>query len=386
MTNRAYKFRLLPTSAQGIFLQQNFGCARFIWNKMLEDKINHYQKTKTMLKNTPAQYKTEFPWLKDVDSWALCNVQMNLEQAFRIFFRQKNIGFPKYKSKHKTRKSYTTNYLTIEGTYLKLPKIGLVKMIKHRKVEGKIKSATISQDCDGKYFVSILVEYENNPVPVKPQSAVGLDYSSQSLFVDNLGFSANYPRYFRESEAKLAKAQRTLSRRTKGGRNRNRQRIVVARLHRKIANQRKNFLHNLSTAIAKQYDIVCIEDLNMQAMSQSLKLGKSTNDNGWGMFTSFLAYKLADRGKYLIKIDKWFPSSKTCSHCGKIKDNLSLSERSYHCERCGLEIDRDQNAAINILREGLNRSNYGDRVLNNPTLVGCSYQASCFDKRQLTHK
>jgi len=378
MANRAYKFRLLPTSAQESFFQQNFGCSRFIWNKMLSDKIAYYEKTKTTLKNTPAQYKTEFPWLREVDSWALCNVQMNLGQAFRNFFTQKKVGFPKYKSKHKSRKSYTTNYLAIIDNYIKLPKIGLVKMIKHREVVGKIKSATISQDLDGKYFVSILVEYEHNPTPAKPQSAIGLDYSSKSLFVDNLGFSANYPRYFRESEAKLAKAQRILSKRTKGGRNRNRQRIVVARLHRKIANQRKNFLHNLSTAIAKQYDIVCIEDLNMQAMSQSLKLGKSTNDNGWGMFISFLAYKLADRGKYLVKIDKWFPSSKTCSHCGKIKDNLSLSERSYHCEYCGLEIDRDQNAAINILREGLNRSNYGDRVLKNLALVGCSYQAPCF--------
>ena len=378
MANRAYKFRLLPTSAQESFFQQNFGCARFIWNKMLGDKIAYYGKTKTTLKNTPAQYKTEFPWLKGADSWALCNVQMNLEQAFRNFFTQKKVGFPKYKSKHKSRKSYTTNYLAIVDNYIKLPKIGLVKMIKHREVRGKIKSATISQDPDGKYFVSILVEYEYNPTPVKPRTAIGLDYSSKSLFVDNLGFSANYPRFFRDSEVNLAKAQRTLSRRTKGGRNRNRQRIVVARLHRKIANQRKNFLHNLSTAIAKQYDIVCIEDLNMQAMSQSLKLGKSTSDNGWGMFTSFLAYKLADKGKYLVKIDKWFPSSKTCSHCGKIKNNLSLSERIYHCKHCGLEIDRDQNAAINILQEGLNRSDYGDRVLKNSTLVGCSYQAPCF--------
>lgn len=348
---------------------------------MLGDKIEYYESEKQILKNTPAQYKTEFPWLKEVDSWALCNVQMNLEQAFRNFFRQKNVGFPKFKSKHKSRKSYTTNYPAIVGEYIKLPKVGLVKIIKHREVVGKIKSATVSQDPDGKYFVSILVEYEHNPTPVTPKTALGLDYSSRSLFVDSLGFSANYPRFYRESEAKLVKAQRTLSRRVKGGQNRNRQRIVVARLHRKIANQRKNFLHNLSTAIAKQYDIVCIEDLNMQAMGQSLKLGKSTHDNGWGMFTTFLSYKLADRGKYLVKVDKWYPSSKTCSHCGEIKDNLPLSERVYRCENCGLEINRDKNAAINILREGLNRSNYGDRVLNNLAVVRCSYQAPYFSKR-----
>lgn len=184
-------------------------------------------------------------------------------------------------------------------------------------------------------------------MPVEPKNIVGLDFSMKELFVSSDGDFANYPRYYRQALEKLEKEQRKLSKSQKVSRNRNKQRIKVARLHEKVANQRKDFLHKLSRKITNSYDAVCLEDLNMQGMSQALNFGKSVSDNGWGMFTVFLSYKLLEAGKQLVKIDKWFPSSKTCSCCGTVKSQLSLSERTYSCE-CGFVCDRDINAAINI--------------------------------------
>ena len=186
------------------------------------------------------------------------------------------------------------------------------------------------------------------------QAVIGLDFSMNTLYVDSEGKRANYPRFYRQALEKLAKEQRVLSRRKKGSNRWHKQRLKVAKLHEKIANQRKDFLHKLSRQIADQYDCVAIEDLNMKGMSQALHFGKSVADNAWGMFTSFLQYKLEEQGKQLIKIDKWFPSSKTCSKCGRIKDSLSLSKRLFCCG-CGLVADRDTNAAINIKKEGMKR-------------------------------
>lgn len=356
--NKAYKFRLYPNSEQIIMFEKTFGCTRFIYNQMLSDKIKHYEITKQKLNNTPAQYKNEFVWLKEVDSLALANAQMNLQTAYNNFFRSPKVGFPKYKSKKKNKFSYTTNNqggnIHILDNKIKLPKIGYVKIKQDRVIpsEQNIKSCTISKTPTGKYYISILVEYEKQIIQsTNYGNAIGLDFAMNGLFVDSNNECADYPRFYRNTQKKLAKQQKRLSKKKKGSNNRNKQRIKVARTHEKIANQRKDFLHKQSTKIVNLYDVVCIEDLNMQAMARTLNFGKSVSDNGWGMFTQFLNYKLKERGKYLIKIDKWFPSTKTCSSCGNIRE-MKLSDRVYVCE-CGLVIDRDYNSAINIKNEGL---------------------------------
>ena len=358
--NKAYKFRIYPNEEQKIMFAKTFGCARFIYNKMLSDKIDYYQQTKQRLNNTPAQYKTEFEWLKEVDSLALANAQMNLQKAFTNFFTNPKSGFPKFKSKHRHRKSYTTNNqkgsITLENGYLKLPKlVDLVKVKQHRQIpeDYKIKSVTVSQTPSGKYYASILCEYENQIQTVEPKTFLGLDFSMKELYVASDNTSAEYPRYFRKSQERLTREQRKLSKYVTGSQNRNKQRLKVAKLHERVANQRKDFLHRLSRQIANTYDCVCIEDLDMKAMSQALNFGKSVADNGWGMFTTFLKYKLEDLGKQLIKIDRWFPSSKTCSNCGNVKENLSLSDRVYHCNYCGITINRDYNASMNIKNQGM---------------------------------
>lgn len=210
----------------------------------------------------------------------------------------------------------------------------------------------VSKTSAGKYYASILYQYEQKIPQIKPQEILGLDFSMKELFIPSEGESAEYPRYYRRMLDKLAKEQRKLSKCEKGSNNRNKQRLKVAKLHEKIVNQRKDFLHKTSRQITNVYDAVCIEDLNMKGMSQALNFGKSVHDNGWGMFTAFLDYKLAESGKQLVKIDKWFPSSKTCSNCGEVKSELSLTERTYICD-CGNILDRDINAAINIKYEGM---------------------------------
>ena len=360
IVHRAYKFRLYPNEEQKIMFAKTFGCVRFIYNKMLEDKIKYYQETKEKLNNTPAQYKSEFEWLKEIDSMALCNAQMNLQSAYNNFFRSPKVGFPKFKSKRKHKDSYTTNNqsgtVSIIDKRLRLPKVGLVKIVQHRIIPSnqKIKSATIEKTRSGKYYVSILVEFEKEipSVPLDETKALGLDYASHSFYVDSQGKEANYPKFYRNAQRVLSTEQRKLSLMKYGSNNYEKQRVRVAKIQEHISNQRKDWLHKLSFELAETYDYICVEDINMQNMAQSLKLGKSTNDNGFGLFRRLLAYKLADRGKRLIKIDKWFPSSKMCRFCGCVNKNLKLSDRVWTCE-CGAVLNRDENAAINILNEGL---------------------------------
>lgn len=360
MANKAYKYRLYPNKEQEILLAKTFGCVRFIYNKMLSDKIEHYKETKEKLNNTPAQYKKEFEWLKEVDSLALANAQMNLQTAYNNFFRSPKIGFPKFKSRKRNRFSYTTNNqngtVSIKDGKLRLPKIGLVRIKLHRLIpEGqKIKSATITKTPSGKYYAAILVEYEQEIpyVELDKNKALGLDYASHSFYVDSQGREADYPKFYRNAQKILAREQRKMSLMKYGSNNYLKQKIRVARLQEHISNQRTDWIHKLSTRLANEYDYICVEDINMQNMAQSLKLGKSTNDNGFGMFRTILAYKLADRGKKLIKIDKWFPSSKMCRFCGNINHELTLSDRVWTCE-CGQVLNRDENAAINIMNVGL---------------------------------
>ena len=360
MANKAYKFRLYPNKEQEILFNKTFGCVRFIFNKMLGDKIEYYKETKEKLNNTPAQYKKEFEWLKEVDSLALANAQMNLQTAYNNFFRSPKTGFPKFKSKKRSNLSYTTNNqggtISIIDKQIKLPKIGLVKMKQHRIIpsEQKIKSATISKTPSGKYYISILVEYDFIPpiISLDKNKALGLDYASHSFYVDSQNREADYPKFYRIALDKLAKEQRKLSLMKYSSNNYYKQKLKVAKLHEHISNQRKDWIHKLSTELANEYDYICVEDINMQNMAQSLKLGKSTNDNGFGMFRTILGYKLSERGKKLIKIDKWFPSSKMCRFCGNINKELTLADRVWTCI-CGEIINRDENAAINIMNVGL---------------------------------
>lgn len=360
--NKAYKFRLYPTDEQALLIRKTFGSVRFVYNKMLAERKETYQnlkEDKEALKKvkhpTPAKYKKEFEWLKEVDSLALANAQLNLDKAYKAFFKG-NARFPKFKSK-RHKQSYTTNAVNgniqlLDG-HIKLPKLKMVKIKQHRVIpsEYKIKSCTLSMTASGKYYISVLTEYEKEIKRKEIEKVVGLDFAMDGLFVDSEGKKANYPKFYRQSLDKLAKEQRKLSRKKKGSSNWHKQRIRVAEIQEKVANQRKNFLHHKSKELVSAFDAVIIEDLDMKGMSQALKFGKSVADNGWGMFTSFLQYKLKEQGKQLVKINKWFPSTKTCSSCGSIQP-MPMNIRTYACS-CGLNLDRDYNSALNIKKEGL---------------------------------
>ena len=356
--NRAVKIRIYPNKEQITQIEKTIGCSRFLYNRMLADKIRHYQEEKKMLKNTLAGYKKEYPWLKEVDSLALANVQLNLEGAFRKFFREPGVGFPHYKSKKHSRKSYTTNMVNgnicLQDRFLKLPKMQPVKIKLHRMIpEGwKLKSVTVSREPSGKYFASLLFDCENQTAEKRQaEKFLGMDFAMHGMCVFSTGERAGYPMFYRNAEKKLAREQRKLSRCEKGSRNYQKQKKKVALYHEKIKNQRKDFQHKLSHSLAEDYDAVCVEDLNLKGMAGGLHFGKGIQDNGYGQFLSMLGYKLEERGKYLIKVDRYFASSKICSVCGHKKKELALSERIYLCE-CGNRMDRDVNAAVNILKEG----------------------------------
>lgn len=354
---KSYKFRICPNEEQKIMFAKTFGCTRFLYNKMLSDKINHYCQNNEMLENRYSQYKAEFKWLKEVDSMALANTQLNLREAFFNFFKNPKIGFPQFKSKHKSKKSYTTNRnISLANGYLKLPKIeSLIKVKQHRQIPKgyTIKSVTISQTPSGKYYASILCEYENQMQIVEPKTFLGLDYSTKELYTASDNTSAEYPEYYRMSQEKLVREQRKLFGCIKNSKNWNKQRLKVAKLQEKITNQKKNFLHTLSRQIANAYDCVCIKNLNLKLLGRELKLKKVKFDNSWSTLITFLNYKLKDLGKQLIKIDRWFPSSNVCSNCGNIKEDISLNDKIYHCNCCGITINRNYNASINIRNQGI---------------------------------
>ena len=381
--NKAYKYRLYPNSSQQEYFSGCFAAARFIWNKMLYDRMEYYKETGKSKTITPACYKAENPWLKKADSLALANVQLDLDRAYRAFFvvgshrytnktiakarRQgRELSFydlekhPKFKSKKDdTWRSYTTNNqngtVAIIDKHIRLPKIGLVRCKVHRMIPDgcTIKPATISQNSTGKYYVSVLVECDSSAVSVAPESAIGLDFSMRELYVDNEGRCPEFRRYFRASEEKLSREQRRLSGMVKGSNNYYKQKTKIAKVHEKITNQRKDFLHKESDSITKGHDVVCVEDLDMKAMAQALNFGKSVSDNGWGMFTRFIEYKQEWRGHHFVKVERLFPSSKLCHVCGWKNDELTLSDREWDCKQCGTHHLRDQNAAINIMDRGL---------------------------------
>ena len=368
---RAYKYRIYPGREQETLFHKTFGCCRFLYNHMLADRMDMYEKTGKMKRLTPAGYKKDHPWLKEVDSLALANVQLHLEAAYRKYFSTEKAGHPKFKSKHRSGKSYTTNVVNgnirFEEGRLRLPKAGLIKIRRHREPpEGYIlKSVTVSMEPSGKYYASLLYEppasesqtARKNAVDAEhPQEArgpevLGIDFAMRGMAVFSDGSRAEYPMYYREAQDRLAREQRKLSHCKKGSRNYGKQKKILARCYEKVRNQRKDYLHKLSRRIADNYDAAAVEDIDMKALSRCLKFGKSVMDDSFGMFRSMLGYKLSDRGKVLVRVGRFFPSSRKCSCCGKVKEELRLDERIYRCG-CGNCMDRDVNAAMNIREEG----------------------------------
>ncbi len=371
MANKAIKYRIYPAAEQSVMFAKTFGCCRKVYNLMLADKIESYKAAGKFAAVTPAKYKEDYPYLKEADSLALANKQLDLQKAFRNRFsksRKAKNGFPEFKSAKHSRKAYTANNqkgtVAIIGNGIKLPKVGIVKAVIHRHpgTDWVVKSATVSQESDKKYYISVLFGFEA-PIcehRIDTTNAIGLDYASDGLYTDHNGSKGTNHKFYRESYKKLAKEQHRLSRKAgskKGSAKSNnymRQLRKVNKIHRHIANQRLDNLHKKSTEIANQYDIVCVESLNMRAMSNhGFGNGKAALDNGYGMFRSMLEYKLSDRGKYLVKVDKWFPSSQICHNCGTLHPEMKdLKIRVMDCG-FGYHIDRDQNAALNILQEGL---------------------------------
>ena len=363
---KAYKYRLYPNKEQKEQISKTFGCCRFVYNQMLAKRIDDYkQENKSMSKIDMNNYcnrvmKKEFEWLKEVDKCALTNSIYNLDEAYRNFFRRvkqgQGIGFPKFKSKKNRRNSYKTNFsngnikVDFTNNKIQLPKLKWIKAKVHREFVGKIKSATISQTPSGKYFVSILVDTENVQLP-KLETKVGIDLGLKDFAITSDGEIFDNPKWLRKQEHKLKKAQRNLSRKKKGSKNREKARIKVAKIHEKIANQRKDYLHKISSYITNENQVIVIEDLKVSNMMSNHKLAKAIGEVSWYEFRIMLEYKCEWKGRQLIIAPTNYASSQLCSNCGnKSQQTKDLSCRTYVCEKCGMVLDRDINASINLLK------------------------------------
>ena len=362
LQNKAYKFRIYPTKAQQVLIAKTIGSSRFVYNHCLNlwdktfketGKGLSYAKCSAML---PA-LKKELEWLKEVDSIALQTSVRNLADSYDRFFKGQN-DKPVFKSKLNPVQSYTTkftnNNIAIVGDNIKLPKLGLVPIKLSQPLSGRIINTTIRRVPSGKYFVSILCEVDIQELP-KTHKAVGIDLGLKTFatFSDDTSDIEN-PNYLRKYEKKLAKLQRSLSHKTKGGSNYNKNKLKIARLHEKIANCRNDFLQKHSTNIIKSHDIICMEDLKVKHMLQDKQLAKAISEVSWSMFKTMLEYKAKWYGKRIITVDVHFASSQLCSVCGyKNSEVKNLGLREWTCDKCHTHHQRDKNASINLLQEGL---------------------------------
>ena len=361
MVRKAYKYRIYPNTEQKVFFAKCFGCVRFFYNKSLSDMNEIYKSTDKFKNITPASYKEDYSFLKEVDSFALCNAQLNRNIAFKDFIKQNDKSSkdkPNFKSKRNDQ-SYTTNMvkgnikISSNNRYISIPKCQRIRIKMHRTFIGTIKSITVSRTTDNKYYMSLLVEEETKPMePV--DKMIGLDLGLKSLIVDSNGHKYKNHKYLTKSQKKLAREQRKLSKMVKGSNNRNKRRIKVAKLHKHIQNQRNDYLHKLSKKIIDENQIICIEDLKVIDMEHKNKLARNISDASWSRLVSMLIYKADWYGRKVIKVPSTYPSSQLCSICGyKNSITKDLTIRKWTCPKCGSIHDRDINAAKNILSKGI---------------------------------
>ena len=361
---KAYKYRLYPNKEQKILIQKTFGCKRWVFNHFLAERIKLYTQEKRTVgcfeqSGRLAGIKKEMEWLRESDKCALQNALADLDAAYQNFFRRvktgENPGFPKFKSKRDKHQSYRTNStIRVFDKHIQLPKLGRVPCRISQQIEGRILSATVSQNPSGKYFVSVLctgVEIQ----PLKKSGAmVGIDLGLKELAITSDNQHFQNPKYFGKSQKKLTKLQRELSRKSKGSNNRKKARIKVARLHEHIANQRLDNSHKMTTSLVRDYDLIAVETLILKNMVKNKRLAKAISDATWGKIVRQLEYKCNRHGKELVKVDRFYPSSQTCNNCGfKNFATKNLAVREWDCPKCGAHHDRDINAAKNILEEGL---------------------------------
>ncbi|MBC5688239.1 IS200/IS605 family element transposase accessory protein TnpB [Mediterraneibacter sp. NSJ-55] len=364
---KAFKYRIYPNKKQQELIQKTFGCVRYVYNYFLALRIKEYKENKNFLSYNDTsklltQLKKELIWLKEPDKDSLQKSLKDLDMAYRKFFKE-HAGFPKFKSKKNNHKSYrtsrTANNITFVEKHIKLPKLGYVKTKDKQIPQGRILNATISQEPNGHYYCSLCCTDVEMPQYQKTRSNVGVDLGIVDFAILSDGNKIENQRFYEKSEKKLAKLQRSMSRKTIGGKNWNKARIRIANLQKHISNQRTDFLHKLTTKIVKDYDVICIEDLEVKSMKETdyTIRNKRVSDVSWYEFRRQLAYKCQWYGKQLVIVDKYYPSSQICSACGKRDGKKSEDIRVWVCPHCGAELDRDLNAATNILNEGL-------RILN----------------------